>query len=284
MVIQAFEETFDVIYIKRETEQHRVMQCRSTGNGEIYTVLHFKIPQLVRELLPRFYLLEKDTVYEDYRGCFSKEEQLYVFFYQREGVPLLRLTEGQSLSLEQRSQMIKRVLEKFLLWRLPEFLICQLLDIGRIMWRDGEVEFDYDWNPSFGSDSGMTQVNQRMEKLLRDIFAVEVDRGSIPGLAGMLTRLEQNVPEDFFAVYEAYNRLYDVLEREAGEYVTGITKWKNRFAAVIHKGAEVFPVVLFLAAYAAALVLLVREIRSREEKQETVQGVVYESIGNLQIK
>ena len=163
-------------------------------------------------------------------------------------------------------------------------MICQLLDVSRIMWRDGEVEFDYDWNPAFDKDSGMTEVNHRMEKLLRDVFSEEVGKGSIPGLAGMITRLEQNVPEDFFAVYEAYSSLYDVMEKEAGEYVTGFTKLKRKIAAAMQRGAEVFKVVLFLAAYTVALVLLVKELRSRKEEQEPSTGVIYETIGNLQIK
>ncbi|MDE6626912.1 MAG: hypothetical protein K2K56_11165 [Lachnospiraceae bacterium] len=284
VIIQAFEETYDVIYIKREMEQYRVMQCRCMRSGEDYTVFHFRIAQMVRELLPLFYTLEEDTAYDDYKGCFSKDGELYVFFYQREGVPLSGLLVTQSLPLEQRNQMIKRIMEKFLLWRLPDFMICQLLDVSRIMWRDGEVEFDYDWNPAFGKDSGMTEVNQRMEKLLKDVFSEEVGRGSIPGLAGIITRLEQNVPEDFFAVYEAYSSLYDVLEKEAGEYVTGFTKLKNKIAEVMQRGAEVLKVVLFLAAYTVALVLLVKELRSHKEKQEPAPGVIYETIGNLQIK
>lgn len=284
MIIQAFEEIYDVVYIKRETEQYRVLECRYAKTNEDYTVLHFRTPQMVKELLPLFYVFEEEGTYEDYKGCFSKDEELYVFFHRREGTLLTNLMAEGALSLEQRNQMVKRILEKFLLWKLPDFLICQLLDVNRILWRGGEVEFDYDWNPAYGKDSKMAEVNKRMEKLLRDIFPEELDRGSIPGLVGMVTRLEQNVPEDFFAVYETYNSLYDVMEKEAGEYIGGFTKFKMRVGQLFQRGEEVFKTILFLAAYVVAVLLLVEEIRSRQEKKEIPEGVFYETIGNLQIK
>lgn len=284
MIIQALNKNFDVIHIIEEKEEYRVLQCRDFEGKVDYTMLHFRREEIIKRLLPSFYSLQENAVYEDYFGCFSKEEGLYVVFYKRQGVPLKKLLSDKFLSLEQRILIGKRILEKFLLWKLPDFLICQLLDVNRILIRNEEVEFSYDWDLSITGQPDMTVVSQRMKEFLQNLFSKEIEYAVSPKLINLLTYLEENLPEDFFAIYEAYSSLYDVLPREAEEYVSGFGKIKKRIRAFFNKGCECMKVILFLALYIAGILLIVNEIKNQNDKKEEPDGIIYETIGTLKIK
>lgn len=284
MVIQALNEDFDVIHIKQISEEYAVLQCRIFGKQEDYTVLHFKKAETVKRLLPLFYSLQENIEFEDFKGCFSREEELYIVFRKRQGISLAEQLAGKTLSLEQRIRIGKQILEKLLLWRLPDFIICQLLDVTRILIRDNNVEFAYDWDVSMEENPSMTMVNQRMAELLMTLFQEEAEHAISSRLMKLLDDLQQDVPADFFAIYEAYSGLYDVMPEEAGKYVSGFQKLKNNLSVLVKRGESLMKIVLFLAVYFAAVFLLVQEIKQQDVPEEKTEGIIYETIGTLRIK
>ncbi len=284
MVIRAFNEDFDVIHIKQISEEYAVLQCRTTGKREDYTVLHFKKAETVKRLLPLFYSLQENIEFEDFKGCFSREEELYIVFRKRQGFPLAEQLAGKTLSLEQRMGIGKQLLEKLLLWRLPDFIICQQLDVNRILIRKDNVEFAYEWDLSMGEHAGMTMVNQRMACLFKALFQEEAECAVSPRLMKLLDDLERDIPEDFFAIYEAYSGLYDVMPEEMEKYVSGFQKLKNNLSMLVKKGEGLVKIVLFLAVYFAAVFLLVQEMKQQEVSEDKTEGMIYETIGTLRIK
>lgn len=284
MGIRAFDENFDIIHKNKVSEEYSVLQCRIPGKTEDYTVLHFERAETVKRLLPLFYSLQENVEFEDYRGCFSREEELYIVFRKRQGISLAEQLAGSRLSLEQRIRIGKQVLEKLLLWRLPDFMLCQLLDESRILIQDESVGFAYDWDLSMGEHCSMTMVNKRMAGLLRALFQEEAEHAASPRLMKLLDDLEQDIPEDFFAIYEAYSSLYDVMPEEAGRYVSGFQKIKRDLSLLVKKGQRPMKIILFLAVYAAAVLWLLQEIKQQEVRENKTEGIVYETIGALRVK
>lgn len=284
MGIRAFDENFDIIHKNKVSEEYSVLQCRIPGKTEDYTVLHFERAETVKRLLPLFYSLQENVEFEDYRGCFSREEELYIVFRKRQGISLAEQLAGSRLSLEQRIRIGKQVLEKLLLWRLPDFMLCQLLDESRILIQDESVGFAYDWDLSMGEHCSMTMVNKRMAGLLRALFQEEAEHAASPRLMKLLDDLEQDIPEDFFAIYEAYSSLYDVMPEEAGRYVSGFQKIKRDLSLLVKKGQRPMKIILFLAVYAAAVLWLLQEIKQQEVRENKTEGIIYETIGALRIK
>jgi hypothetical protein len=282
--IRAFDENFDIIHKNKVSEEYSVLQCQIPGKTEDYTVLHFERAETVKRLLPLFYSLQENVEFEDYRGCFSREEELYIVFRKRQGISLAEQLAGSRLSLEQRIRIGKQVLEKLLLWRLPDFMLCQLLDESRILIQDESVGFAYDWDLSMGEHCSMTMVNKRMAGLLRALFQEEAEHAASPRLMKLLDDLEQDIPEDFFAIYEAYSSLYDVMPEEAGRYVSGFQKIKRDLSLLVKKGQRPMKIILFLAVYAAVVLWLLQEIKQQEVRENKTEGIVYETIGALRIK
>lgn len=283
MIIEALNEKFEIIHIDQIQEEYRILHCRTPEQQE-YTILHFKENGLVRTLLPRFDSLRDNVAYEDYKGCFSREEELYVVFYKRTGIPFTQFLLTQKEMLEQRIQIGKSVLEKILLWKLPDFMIVQLLDAKRILVQGEDVHFIYDWDVSLDERPDMSVINQRMAQLLGVLFQEEIANSVSPHLLKLLDHLEQDIPKDFFAIYEEYSSMHDIMPEEAQEYVSGIQKVKKRAKQTITKLSGYVKIALFVAGYVAAVWLLLNEIKERNAEEQETEGVIYEAIGGLKIK
>lgn len=284
MVIQAFNEEFEVVYIEEMVQGYQIIQCHTNGGNEHYIMIHFVKENYVKKLLPLFFALRENTVYEDYKGCFTKEGSLYVVFYKRQGIPLTELLSRNVLTLEQRILIGKRILEKVLLWKLPDFLIDQILSVEYILIEGEDVRFHYEWYVFYEEQPGMTAINKRAAILLRNLFSEELERQVSPELTELEKNLEQDIPEDFFAIYEAYSSLCDVMPEEAEAYIPRIQRLKIKMAHFFQKGLEVVKIIIFLAVYVMGIWLLEKEGQKQEAKGKEEAGVIFERIGTLEIK
>ncbi|MCM1157419.1 MAG: hypothetical protein NC300_04160 [Bacteroidales bacterium] len=283
LVIQALNEEFEVIHIRQMQQGHEILRCRQ-GDKEEYTLLHFRGEQEVKKLLPLFFALKENRVFEDYRGSFTQKGELYVVFYRQQGKPLSQLLAQEETDLEQRIAIGRRILEKVLLWTLPDFLVCQMLQPDRILVNNGEIAFDYEWETIGDTEAGQSGVNRETARLLRTLFRRETEQGISRMLLKLIEDLEKNIPEDFFAIYEAYTAVYDAMPKEAEEYESGILRMKNRFLQGLGHAADILKLLLLFTAYLLLVAVLVKEIRNKEEEGQEEQGIVFEYIGTLKIE
>ncbi|MDE6759714.1 MAG: hypothetical protein K2J90_03425 [Lachnospiraceae bacterium] len=281
-MIQALSEEFEVVYIEKMVQGYQIIQCHTGGGNDYYTMIHFVKEDHVKKLLPLFFTLKENTVYEDYKGCFTKEGSLYVVFYKRQGIPLTELLSRNLLTLDQKILIGKHILEKVLLWQLPDFLIDQMLSVEYILTEGEDVRFHYEWYIFYEEQPGMTVINKRIAILLRNLFSEELERQVSPKLTELTKSLEQNIPKDFFAIYEAYSSLCDVMPKEAEAYIPGVQRLKMKMAHFFQKGLEVAKIIIFLAVYVMGIWLLEKE--GQEVKGQEEPGVIFERIGTLEIK
>lgn len=284
MVIRALGKEFEVIHMREMWQGYEVLECRPRGEQQEYVILHFVKESFVKELLPIFYPMQENKDYEDYIGCFTRSEDLYVVFYKRKGIPLRKLLMEHTYSLQKRMLIGKQVLEKLLLWNPLELAACQMLNVDNILIRDDQVFFSYEWDLPYELPGDMNAVNQKMADLLKNLFEDEIAKAMSPVLMELLEALEQNRPSDYFAVYEAYNRLYEILPQEAETYVSGLQRVRNRMVRIGKTLLGIGKLALFLAAYIAVIYLFVLEMRMQEEEKLAEQGVIFEKIGTLTIR
>lgn len=284
MNLYALNEEFEVIHIKQMEQEYGILQCQTENGKEKYTVLHFMNQQYVRKLLPPFFSLMDNHMYEDYKGCFIKEDDLYLVFYKREGLSLARLLQEKTLSAEYKIWIGKQVLEKLLLWNLPEFMICQLLYMDHILLSESEVVFDYEWKQQVLLEADMRLVNEKAAAFTKQLFQREIEYSIGHGLMELTACLEESKPEDVFAIYEAYSSLLDGLPVKEEEYISGGKRFKQRLFKGIKKGLEAGKIFLLFAAYFAVIWLLVQDIQEGKKEKQEAQGVVFEKIGNLTIR
>lgn len=281
--MQALGEVFNVINVREMEYGNQIMYC-SDEKGREYTVLHFIQEKCVKSLLPLFYTLQKNSDFEDYKGCFSNNEELYAVFYKRNGIPLRSLLKEEKMSLEQRIILGRKLLEKILLWKLPEFLICKMLDTEYVLLKGEEIVFDYGWK-FFSSNAGdMTTVNKAVVVLFRELFSEEINNASSPCFMELLDYIDRDRPEDFFEIYEEYSRISSVMSGEVMAQISIRQKWKYKISALGKRVLPAVKAVIFIVVYIMAVAMLLEVIHNNERKKEEIQGVVFESIGTLPIQ
>lgn len=284
MNLYALNENFEVIHIKQMEQEYEILQCQAADKKEEYTVLHFMNEQYVKKMLPPFFSLMDNHIYEDYKGCFTKEEDLYLVFYKKKGISLAGLLQERILSAEHKIQIGKHVLEKILLWNLPEFMVCQLLCMERVLIDGDEVVFDYEWEQQALLEADMKLVNERVAAFTKQLFQREIEYSVGHGVTELAAYLEEGKAEDIFAIYEAYCSLLDGLSVKEEEYVSGVKRLRQKLLKGIKKGLEIGKILLLCIAYFAAVWLLVQGIQEERKEKQEAQGVVFEKIGTLTIR
>lgn len=280
MNLYALNENFEVIHIKQTEQEYEILQCRSGDKKEEYTVLHFMNEEYVKKLLQPFFSLMDNHMYEDYKGCFTKENDLYLVFYRRKGMPLTELLQEKVLSAEQKIAIGKHVLEKILLWNLPDFMVCQLLCIDRILIDGEEVLFHYEWQQQVLLEVDMKLVNEKAAAFIKQLFQREIEHFAAHGIEELAAYFGEGKAEDVFAIYESYCSFLEGISVREKEHVSGI----ERFRQKLSKGIKMGLGILVFAAYFAAVWLMVQKIETRQKEKQEVKGVIFERIGNLNIQ
>ncbi len=282
MVIRAFGEQFEVVYAKGLELEYAILQCRELLGGSEYTFLRFKGEQQIKYLLPYFSELEGNTDYRDYRGCFMQQEELYAAFYRKNGRPLSDLLENGQLPLEQRLLLGRRILEKFLLWMLPPFMVGQLLDLDKILVHGDEISFDYTWRAPVELSDDMALVSWKAAGLIEALTEQELAFGAGTEFTEFLERLKRGKMKDIFQIYEEYDRVYHTLPPQT-ERLTGIAAWKAKFLGFVNGKKSMINAALLVLAYMAIVIALVSGMRKGKPEEEQESGVAFERIGTLEI-
>ncbi len=284
MRIQAFGEEFEVIHGKGMETEYAVLQCKEVQGKMDYTFLCFSGERQVKDILPYFSELAETKEYRDYRGCFAEDGKLYVAFYKKNGTTLANQLERGVLSLESRILVGRRILEKFLLWMLPCFMVGQLLDLDRILVSGEEIAFDYAWRAPVELDDSMTATDRKMARFFEALFENELAYEPIDFLR-FLERLKQGRVKDLFQIYEEYDQVCGTLFL-AMEKPSVLERLKERLLELAGKSEELVKILALFIGYLAVIIALIYGIQSQKEekKEEQEQGVIFEKIGNLDLQ
>lgn len=285
MDIQVFDKVYQIIYKNQITDDYEILQCKGVEDETEYTLLHIMDYEMIKDLLPILNVLQNSMLFQDYKGCFSKEKDLYVIFVRHNVTLLNDILKEEKLSIEKKLHIGKKILEKILLFNLPDFMICHVLSTDYIMFENGEVFFCYDWKELWKAEkSDMRMIHLQMKNLFEHIFQYEITLGMSSELGTLMQALEKEEFEDFFGIYEAYTSLSQVILGETQEYDKTEHTFFYKVSKALKKAEGVLQIVLFLFIYILIVWFLVETIKSAEQNEEPKIGIIYESIGTLKIR
>lgn len=285
MLIHVFGEELKVLHVDSR-ENYEIMQCYSQQEKRQYLLLHYMEYGQVKRLLPYYFSLMDNEVFEDYKGCFTENGELYLAFYKRYGQPLKNLLQKGTLSLERRILLGRKLLEKILLWKLPCGVAGQVLAAERILVDGEELAFDYAWEGEAETEDDICLFAEKMSDLTEVLFRQEISRGAGEKLTGFLTELEQGKMATILDIYEGYCNMCEHLPDECAEEITLTARVKRVCLKCSERLQQSAGEFLLLIGYITVLALLIIGIqKQKEEKQkEKAQGVVYTEIGTLSIR
>lgn len=289
MFIRAFGEELEVLHVDSR-ENHEIIRCYSQEEKREYLILHYLQYEQVKRLLPYYFPLMDNAAFEDYKGCFTENGELYLVFYKGYGRSLRDLLQTENLPLERRMQLGRRLLEKILLWKLPCGIAGQMLAAERIL-VDGisgsvdGIAFDYVWEGAAETEDDICLFAESVSDLTEVLFRPEIKHGAGTALTEFLMGLKQGEMTTIFHIYEGYCRMCEYLPHECEKEALAV-KWKRVYLQCLGWLQQSAGEILLLIAYLSVVVLLLAGMqKQKEEKQkEQAQGVVYTEIGTLPIR
>jgi len=145
MVLQTFETTYIILHSGKSKERMPVYLCRKESDGKLYQIFCMEKRFLREETI--FFLNEQlnRKEFAEFHDMFLKEECLYVAMCYHEGTTLADLLEQEELKeFEARLEVGRKVLEAFLLTKMPVFFRCQCLQKENIIVTESlEISFSY---------------------------------------------------------------------------------------------------------------------------------------------
>jgi len=223
MLIQTLNKRYSVILVQSSGNDADVYVCRDLWEEKerTYLLVAIKNPDLIHRCAPFFTGQAENRVFTDFVECFSKEGQFYiVFVYYTKSLFRAKLSEGFYF-LTERLEIGKSLLSRILLQNMPPNILYEALQDRNLLLDDTlQVYFNYvlEEIPSYGLLS-MDRVQMELGRIFRMLLRQEIETQAVDEIQAFVDDLEHCVFTDYMAIYEAYDRIYDMLTAlfEAGE-------------------------------------------------------------------
>jgi hypothetical protein len=279
MLIHSLRKEYAVLRILKATRDIDISVCRdsSAKKEQARLIITMKNPDLIYRLMPFFVEQRKNNAaFQDFQECFAQDGKLYLVFAWREK-PLLfkKIAEGD-YSFRERLEIGKNLLSFMVLQQIPDCIQYDVLQEGNLLLDDAlQVYFNYqleniagyfvstgskalddalqayfsyqpeDTEGCFAAAGSMVQP--QLARIFRKIFRAEIDAQSAEELPAFIKELERGSFADYLDIYQAYDRLYDLLKNrhEQGqmepqsflfrlwERIKGLARWLKPALAVI---------------------------------------------------
>lgn len=259
MVINTLRHNYYVIHKLADDKDFETFLCSEQDSeaSQRYSVARLKDKELTYKLITVFTELMKNSAFEDYYECFSKDGYLYLVFTHHAEPLLINKLKNERCELKERLEIGKRLLERVILLDMPDFILCDALADHNVMVSSSlEVQFNYILSDIGQFDKiGIREIGHRLWALYSHLFEYELSLEASADIKGFIDYLQGQQYQSIFNVYEKYEKLYEKLNGmnklesikpntflfRLWERIKGLAKYIKPVVSVI--------VVLLIAAY-----------------------------------
>ena len=279
MIIYTYGHEYTVTSVQKSTDKYDCYICGDSTNGGFCRILSLKDKTVFPELVGWLSKTVDPSVFTDYKEHFIFEDTLCIVMKYTQGVSLANKSDTEAMSLKERLELGRRILERTVLLDIPDYFLEKCFDAHNIIVSpDLTVSFNYPIEDI--TEQRECAPMKKAEMFLRQLFANEIERkvpdelikffGEMPGLAG------SNMIELYSKYYMMMN---SVIEREAGDEEPKSIWYRiwNRIKKIWAKLKKVL-MLLLLAAAVFYLVFTIQTSGPSKKRQTT-----FESIGTLTI-
>ena len=279
MVIYTYGHEYPVTSVQKTTDEYNCYICTDNVNGGFCRIISIKNKALFPELVSWLSKTVDPSVFTDYIEHFIFEDMLCIVMKYTQGVTLADKNDTEPMSLKERLELCRKILERAVLLDIPDYFLEKCMDTENIIVAaDLSVSFNYPIEDITVMRDGAAM--KKTEMLLRLMFAREIERkvpdelmeffGEMPDLAG------SNMIELYSRYYMMMTRL---IESDAGD-----EEPKSIWYRIWDKLKSLWSVtkrVLMFLLLAVAVVYLIFTINTAGSS--TQQSKTFDSIGTVTI-
>lgn len=277
MVIQSAERYYEVIQKLSEGENNTHFKCRSKGDeggSHLFHLIQLKRQTIRTESI--FYIQEivENSAFIDFLEYFMDENFMYLVFVYPQGEALTAYPAAAVLSLKERFELLKQIMERVLLLMLPLYLQWEVLrpeairvvsaetaggvhngDVGTYFYYGMEEIAHYGEIRPF-------HVSEAIRAIFELLFAGEKESGLYPEFHQFEGFLEDSGDLEFIDLYKKYILLMPVFGEERKQVVVKRKPLVSRIKAkmgIIFKCLKIAAGLTVILASAAALIPVWKE-------------------------
>lgn len=205
MEIHTFDTVYFVIHSGKTKGQMPVYLCRKESDGQLYQLFAMKKQFIRKETISFLNEQLQNKEFDDFSDLFLYQEQLFaaIRYYADSS---LEEKKEENLEFEERLEIGRQILERFLITKMPAFFCCQCLDPERILLTDSlEVHFSYTLD-KVGIAAAVTMQDfwNAFADFLEEEWSKELTNQIVDGLSQYISflRLAEHKTEEL--VYRKY--------------------------------------------------------------------------------
>lgn len=178
MLIQSLEQTFTVIQLRNSSDESESYLCRDYGqqSPSDYLLVKIKDQDFAQQLIPSFMKMEQERAFLDFAGSFTQEGSLYAAFHYSDFPTLSQKMERETCVLKERLEIMKNLLEKIILYKMPLYFQQHVLHMDRICVSPAlEIGFRYELQDMYRYfEVQQEHINRFLWNLLQSLFLKEL--------------------------------------------------------------------------------------------------------------
>lgn len=285
MRIQTLNHSYLILQILSERNGIKSMVAKKEqeeqGEGQ-YFILYVKEEQLLHKLIPFAMKLQQQNMFEDFIECFSKESDFYMVFRWHNQSTFLEKID-QSLRFVEKRIILRNILERFIVLKMPNYLMYEVLNFKNITIADSlSIEFHYElfeWNAM--ELIQLKEVKERLANVIKQLFAEEFQKEVCPDLKEFMEDLKSNsgypsllsIYQRYKEINQAYESGIEVLKQNGPKFQSWekIKQW-------IPWITKILKFLLFLAILIYSIYILLNPASGNGEPYQ------FNAIGNLEIQ
>lgn len=284
MIIQTVKKAYLVIGYLEQDGQKEVCLCENTVDHSRCLIIRIKDQQLIFAAVEFLYEQVANEAFVDFQDCFVSGESLLLVFSSFEGQELEQKLVSEYSSLEERLEIIKKVLERIILLDMPCYFASHCLELKQVFVnRSLDVSFRYEIADLAQSRIySMKEVQSRLRELTEFVFKEELKKEVVRPMADFLDMLEKSRCDGYLELYRGFLHTREqVLALSKQELETPKT-WIFRMWERIRKLFKPLKKIIVIGVLAAGLFYMLWTIDHASKPASSAK--VVEQIGTLKLQ
>ena len=279
MVIYTYGHEYPVTSVQKTTDEYNCYICTDSVNGGFCRIISIKNKALFPELVSWLSKTVDPSVFTDYIEHFIYDDMLCIVMKYTQGVTLADKNDTEPMSLKERLELCRKILERAVLLDIPDYFLDKCMDTGNIIVSaDLSVSFNYPIEDIIVMRDGA--AIKRTEMLLRLMFAREIERKVPDELMKFFDEMPDLAGANMIELYSRYYMMMTrLIERDAGDEEPK-SIWYRIWDKLKSLWAVIKRVLMFLLL-AVAVVYLIFTINT--SGSSTKQSKTFDSIGTVTI-
>lgn len=288
MLIHSLRKEYVVLRILKTTRDIDISVCRDSGarKEQARLIVTMKNPDIIYRLMPFFVEQRKNnSAFQDFQECFAQDGKLYLVFVYRERPLLSKKIAEENYSFRERLEIGKNLLSWMVLQQIPDCIQYDVLQEDNLLLDDAlQVYFNYQMENVAGYFAATgSKVQPQLARIFERIFQAEIDARSADELPAFIEELEQGSFADYLDIYQAYDKLYDLLKNRHEQGQLEPRNFLFRLWERIKGLTRYLKPVLAGIVLATAVGYLVYTVANPDSVAASANPVIIKSIGTVEI-